>query len=55
LIPVLAVWNHLRSAWARLRRRPRHARDERRSSAARERFWTEVRAGEREAEASVRP
>lgn len=49
------MWNRLRSALARLWRWSRHGRDERRSNEAREHFWAEVRAGEREAESRGRP
>jgi hypothetical protein len=49
------MWSRLQHAVARLWRWSRSVRDERRSSEARERFWAEVREGEREAEAHLRP
>ena len=49
-----ASWKRLRRVLARLRRWSHKSRDERRSGAARARFWAEARAGEREAEARVR-
>jgi len=49
-----ASWKRLRRVLARLRRWSHKSRDERRSGAARARFWAEAREGEREAEARVR-
>jgi hypothetical protein len=49
------MWRRLRDALARLFRWSRGVRDERRSTEARERFWSEVREGEREAEGRTRP
>jgi hypothetical protein len=48
------MWSSLRSALASLLRWSRSARKERRTTAARERFWSELREGEREAEAESR-
>jgi hypothetical protein len=48
------LWKRLRRVLARLRRWSQKSRDERRSGAARARFWAEAREGEREAEARVR-
>jgi hypothetical protein len=45
----------MRRMLARFWRWSQKDRDERRTAAARERFWREVREGEREAEARVRP
>jgi hypothetical protein len=45
------MWEDLRQMLARLWRRPQQSSDERRVIEARERFWAEVREGEREAEA----
>jgi hypothetical protein len=46
------MWERLRQMLARLWRSPRQsASEERRVIEARERFWAEVREGEREAEA----
>ena len=45
----------LRDVLTRLWRWLRKGHDERRVVAARARFWAEVREGEREAEAHVRP
>jgi hypothetical protein len=45
----------LRGVLAGLWRWLRKGHDERRVAAARARFWSEVREGEREAEAHVRP
>lgn len=53
-VPV-ALWRWLRGLLARLRPGYRKADAARRSAAARARFWAEVRAGEREAEARSRP
>ena len=47
------LWKRLRRVFARLRRWSHKSRDERRSGAARARFWAEAREGEREAEARV--
>lgn len=47
-------WKRLRRVLARLLRWSRRSRDERRSGAARARFWAEAREGEREAEARAR-
>lgn len=49
------LWSRLQGAATRFRRWLRSGSDERRSSQARERFWAQVREGEREAEASVIP
>jgi hypothetical protein len=49
------VLGSLRSALARLLRWSRRVRKQRRTTAARERFWSEVREGEREAESRARP
>jgi len=49
------VWKGLRQQWASLWRWLRKGHDERRIAEERARFWAEVRAGEREAEAQVRP
>jgi hypothetical protein len=51
----LAVWRLLRSALARVWRWSRAVRNERRTTDARARFWSEVREGEREAESRSRP
>jgi hypothetical protein len=48
------AWKRLRRAWERAWRWSRKSGDERRSAAARARFWDEVREGEREAEAGAR-
>jgi hypothetical protein len=45
----------LRSALAALLRWSRRARKERRTAVDRERFWSEVREGQREAESRTRP
>jgi len=47
-------WKRLRRVLARLLRWSHRSRDERRSGAARARFWAEAREGEREAEARAR-
>jgi len=49
------MWKRLRPLLNDLWRRLRKGRDERRVPGARARFWAEVRAGEREAEARLRP
>jgi type IV secretory pathway TrbL component len=49
------VWGSLRSALASLLRWARRAQKDRRTTAERERFWSEVREGEREAESRARP
>ena len=46
--------NRLRHAWRLFRQMLRRGGDERRASTARARFWTEVREGQREAEARSR-
>lgn len=48
------MWNRLRRALRRLWRRSQGTPEERRAARARARFWTELRAGEREAEAHAR-
>jgi hypothetical protein len=60
------MWERLRRLLGRFERRPRETRDERRSAvtstrlrerrsaAARARFWADAREGEREAEARAR-
>jgi hypothetical protein len=45
------MWESLRQMLARLWRRPQQSSEERRVAKARERFWAELREGEREAEA----
>jgi hypothetical protein len=45
------MWDSLRQMLARLWRSPQESSEERRVIKARERFWAEVREGEREAEA----
>jgi chromosome condensin MukBEF MukE localization factor len=49
------MWKHLRPWLTDLWRRLRKGRDEQRAAEARARFWAEVRAGELEAEAQLRP
>ena len=49
------MWTWLRRTLASLRRMVKRGRDERRTVEARERFWAEVREGEREAETRSRP
>ena len=49
------MWNRLKYALWRLRRRSQRSSRERRAAKARARFWAEVREGEREAEARSRP
>jgi len=44
----------LQQVWTRVWRWMRKGHDERRTVRERARFWSEVRAGEREAEAQVR-
>jgi len=44
-----SVWKRLRDAMARFGRWSLRGRDERRSAAARARFWADAREGEREA------
>jgi len=46
------MWDNLCQMLARLWRRPQQSSEERRVAKARERFWAEVREGEREAEAN---
>lgn len=48
------MWDALRRSLARLLRWTRQSSADRRSVQSRERFWREVRAGEREAEANGR-
>jgi hypothetical protein len=48
------MWKRLGSALRRLWRRSRKGAEERRIAKARARFWSEVREGEREAEARAR-
>jgi hypothetical protein len=48
-------WKRLREVLARLGRWSHKGRDERRSAAARARFWADARAGEREAADRSRP
>jgi len=48
------MWNRLRRALRRLWRRSQKGPEERRAARVRARFWTEVREGEREAEAHAR-
>lgn len=47
-----SMWDSLCQMLARLWRRPQQSSEERRVAKARERFWAEVREGEREAEAN---
>jgi chromosome condensin MukBEF MukE localization factor len=49
------MWKRLQPLLTGLWRRLRRGHDERRVAEARKRFWAEVRAGEREAEAQLRP
>jgi len=49
------MWKRLEEALGRLSRWLRKGRVERRAAKARARFWAEVRAGQREAEARSRP
>ncbi len=49
------MWKRLRHALCCLWQRPQKSPDEHRTTKARARFWTEVRAGRREAEARSRP
>jgi hypothetical protein len=49
------MWEDLRHALWRLWQQSQRGPDERRATKARARFWAEVRAGEREAEAHSRP
>jgi hypothetical protein len=49
------MWKQLRRVLARFWRWSLKGHGERRSAAARTRFWAEVREGEREAEARLRP
>lgn len=44
-----SVWNRIREAWGRVGSRTRSVGDASRTAAARERFWADVREGEREA------
>lgn len=48
------MWRRLRRALVRLWQGPQSSPDERRAAEARARFWTQVREGEREAEAHAR-
>lgn len=48
------MWSALRRSLARFLRWTRQSGADRRSLQSRERFWREVRAGEREAEANDR-
>ena len=48
------MWERLRYALWRLWRRPQRDPGERRVAKARDRFWAEVREGQREAEARSR-
>lgn len=48
------MWKRLRDAVRRLWRLSRRGHDERRVAEARARFWTDVRQGQREAEANSR-
>ena len=48
------MWKRVRHWLARLWRRAREGPDARRAARARSRFWTEVREGQREAEAHSR-
>jgi len=49
------LWLRTRRALSNLWRRMTKRRSERRSAVARARFWSELREGEREAEAQSRP
>lgn len=49
------MWERLRHALDRLWRRLQNGRRERRTAAARARFWAEVREGQREAESHSSP
>jgi hypothetical protein len=49
------VWKRLNDALRRLWRWSQTSSDERRKAKARARFWSEVREGQREAEANSRP
>ncbi len=49
------MWKRLRHALWLLWQRSQRGPGERRAAKARARFWTEVREGEREAEAHSRP
>jgi hypothetical protein len=49
------MWKRLRYALSRLWRRSQTDPGERRVAKARARFWAEVREGQREAEARLRP
>jgi len=51
----ISMWKRVRLFVARFRRRSPKNPARRRTDAARARFWAEVRAGEREAEARSRP
>lgn len=49
------LWKRLHRVLARFGRSSQKGHDGRRPAVARERFWAEVREGEREAEARARP
>ena len=48
------MWQGLRRALPRIRRRSQAGAGERRAAATRARFWAELREGEREAEVQAR-
>jgi hypothetical protein len=50
-----SMWESLRQMFERLWRRSQQSSEQRRVIEARERFWAEVREGEREAEAKSVP
>lgn len=49
------MWKRLRHLLSRLWRWSQRGPDERRTAKARERFWSEVREGQREAKDRARP
>lgn len=49
------MWKRLREALRHLWRGSQRGSDERRAAKERDRFWAEVREGQREAEAHSRP
>lgn len=49
------MWNRLRRLGERLSEWLQRGRDARRAARTRARFWAEVREGQREAEARLRP